>query len=113
MTKDELTNRIDELVETIERAGKMITDLSHAACYYENDPKGYKMFQINACAIGFMASLSTIRGFLEAAKNNAYPIKNHLHRDIKTNPEREWESYLSVVNAPGKENGGLFAYKEN
>lgn len=112
MTKDELTDRIDEIVETIERANKMIIDLSRAASYYENDSKGYKMFQINACAIRFMANLSSIRDFLEAARNIAYPMRNQLHRDIKTNPEREWESYLSVVNSPGKENGGLFAYQE-
>lgn len=113
MTKDELTKRVDELVDTIESARKMADDLSSAASYYENYKKDYKLFQVNACAISFMARLRSCCDLFEAMNNLVYPIKNELHRDYKTHPERIWESYLSVVNAPGKENGGLFAYKEN
>lgn len=113
MTKDELTKRVDELVDTIEIARKMADDLSSAASYYENYKKDYKYFQVNACAISFMARLRSGCDLFEAMNNLVYPIKNELHRDYKTHPERIWESYLSVVNAPGKENGGLFAYKEN
>ena len=113
MTKDELTKRADELVDTIESARKMADDLSSAASYYENYKKDYKLFQVNACAISFMARLRSCCDLFEAMNHLVYPIKNELHRDYKTHPERIWESYLSVVNAPGKENGGLFAYKEN